>query len=183
MIDEESLRSLEKLHQLKTDGVITEADFEAAKERLLTAPAAQAKAVKGAGPIEIPADDNHFGWMVLALRRYADFTGRSSRKEFWMFLLFTNLIGLCLGLMFVADTDVFGDTGPIAKLAMVTMVLGVLAALVPFLAVQVRRFHDQGKSGWFALLNLIPYVGPLVVLGFMLIQGEEGDNQFGADPR
>ena len=49
-------------------------------------------------------------------------------------------------------------------------------------AVQVRRFHDQDKSGWLALMNLIPYLGAIVALGFMLIPGTEGDNQYGVDP-
>ncbi len=58
-----------------------------------------------------------------------------------------------------------------------------LAFVVPLVAVQVRRFHDQDKSGWFVLLNLIPYIGVLVVLVFMLLDGTAGDNRFGPDPK
>lgn len=100
-----------------------------------------------------------------------------------MFLLATNLAALVLALIIVGDTGVFGYTDAIGKLAMLTLGLGILGAIVPYIAAQVRRFHDQGKSGWFALLNLIPYIGPIVVLGFMLIPGVEGDNEFGPDPR
>jgi uncharacterized membrane protein YhaH (DUF805 family) len=120
--------------------------------------------------------------MVLPLRRYAQFTGRSSRKEFWMFLLFTNAVSLALGLIWTLDTDVFGQPGPIGNLALALLVIGVLGVIVPVIAVEVRRFHDQGKSGWFSLLNLIPYIGPLIVLGFMLVPGTAGDNEYGEDP-
>ena len=58
----------------------------------------------------------------------------------------------------------------------------VQAAILPYIAVQVRRFHDQGKSGWFAALNLIPYLGVFVVLAFMLVPGQHGDNEYGGDP-
>lgn len=55
--------------------------------------------------------------------------------------------------------------------------------LVPTLAVQVRRFHDQGLSGWFVLLHFVPYLGTFAVLVFMFIKGNDGPNKFGPDPR
>jgi uncharacterized membrane protein YhaH (DUF805 family) len=61
-------------------------------------------------------------------------------------------------------------------------ILVLLALIIPQSAVQVRRFHDQDKSGWFALLNLIPYLGALIVLVFMMIEGTTGENQYGPDP-
>ena len=91
-----------------------------------------------------------------------------------MFLLFTNLVAATL---FIFGAAISPDLG--AGL----LLLGVLGALLPFIAVQVRRFHDQGKSGWFALLNLIPYVGIVIVLIFMAINGAAGDNQYGPDPK
>ena len=54
---------------------------------------------------------------------------------------------------------------------------------MPLIAVEVRRFHDQDRSGWFALLNLIPYIGPLIVLGMMCIDGTPGENRFGPNPK
>lgn len=59
----------------------------------------------------------------------------------------------------------------------------VLAILIPSIAVQVRRFHDQDKSGWFVLLALIPFLGGLVVLVFMCLEGTRGPNRFGPDPK
>jgi uncharacterized membrane protein YhaH (DUF805 family) len=62
------------------------------------------------------------------------------------------------------------------------LVIYALAILVPSLAVQVRRFHDQDKSGWFILLGFIPAVGGLIVLVFMCLPGTPGSNQYGPDP-
>jgi uncharacterized membrane protein YhaH (DUF805 family) len=65
------------------------------------------------------------------------------------------------------------------------VILGVffLGTFIPSLAVQVRRFHDQDKSGWFILLNFVPYVGGLIVFVFMCLEGTRGPNRFGADPK
>ena len=64
-------------------------------------------------------------------------------------------------------------------------VLGVfaLASIIPAIAVQVRRFHDQDKSGWFVLLNFIPIIGGLIVLVMMFLDGTPGPNRFGPDPK
>jgi len=65
----------------------------------------------------------------------------------------------------------------------VLLILLYLALFIPWLAVQVRRFHDQDMSGWFVLLQFIPYVGGLIMLVFMCIDGTPGPNRFGADPK
>jgi uncharacterized membrane protein YhaH (DUF805 family) len=180
MIDEEALRSIEKLHEMKAGGIISEEEFEETKRRLLSG----GRAVKASPDREAvaPAAEQHLAWMFLPLKRYAQFHGRSSRREFWMFLLMTNVVALALAIIAMSDTNIFGQTGTIGNLAFALMALGFLGVLVPLVAVEVRRFHDQGKSGWFALLNLIPYIGALIVLGFMLVPGNEGENDFGPDP-
>ena len=66
---------------------------------------------------------------------------------------------------------------------MILFVVFWLAVIVPSIAVQVRRFHDQDKSGWFVLLNFIPYLGGLIVLVFMFLEGTRGPNRFGPDPK
>lgn len=118
-------------------------------------------------------------WMLLPLKRYADFKGRSRRREYWMFALgimiaMTVLILLTGGL---ADDG----SGPSGGFALVGLFF--IAIFVPSLAVQVRRFHDQGRSGWLILLNLIPYIGSLIVLVFMCLPGNPGPNRFGPDPK
>lgn len=74
------------------------------------------------------------------------------------------------------------NMGSIGFLGLVFVVLAFVGLFIPTIAVQVRRFHDQNKSGWFALFNLVPYAGPLIIAIFMLIPGTQGDNDFGPDP-
>lgn len=120
--------------------------------------------------------------MVLPIRRYADFTGRSGRREFWMYMLGSNVgIGL-FTLLALSQTDEYGDMSSSGSATFALIVLALLGLIVPTLSVQARRFHDQDKSGWFTLLNLIPYVGPIVVLIFMALEGTHGENQYGPDP-
>lgn len=118
-------------------------------------------------------------WMILPLKRYADFKGRSRRKEYWMFLLgvviaaiFVALIETALGM----DGSIGGTYGPLTLL----LILGII---IPSLAVQIRRFHDQDKSGWFVLIGFIPLLGSLIVLVFMCLEGTRGPNRFGPDPK
>ncbi|MDO7836933.1 DUF805 domain-containing protein [Sphingobium sp. HBC34] len=119
-------------------------------------------------------------YMFLPLRRYADFSGRSRRKEYWMFALFYFLL---LGALFVMSDITGGDSGRFGSPLIILFGIAILALFIPSLAVQVRRFHDQDKSGWFVLLNFIPYVGGIIVLVFMCLEGTRGENRFGPDPK
>lgn len=175
MIDDESLNSIERLHKLKAEGVITESDFEAAKQKLLSGQ----RAVKSASalPTADLAENDWFGWATLPLKKYADFTGRSSRKEFWMFMLLYAVVFIVCGILGAVD-----ESGPLGKLAFVALIVTLLGTVVPTFAVTARRFHDLDKSGWFALLWLVPYLGVLVFIP-MVIEGTRGDNRFGPDPK
>ena len=124
-------------------------------------------------------------WMILPFKRYAEFSGRSRRKEYWMFVLLQILLLVPLILIVSALAGPSADPAdPFGSPAMIA-VLGVyfLVFFIPGLAVQVRRFHDQDKSGWFILLGFIPYVGGLITLVFMCIEGTRGPNRFGPDPK
>lgn len=117
-----------------------------------------------------------FGWLTLAYRRCRDTRGRSSRKEFWMFAL--SALGI-----FAAFVSIL-DNGPLpAAIGVPLLLLYLLLVAATLLTVQIRRFHDQDRSGWFVLLNLIPYVGWAIVLAFMLVGGTPGDNRFGPSPK
>ena len=126
-------------------------------------------------------------WMLLPLKRYADFSGRSRRKEYWMFILGVTVVALLLGILAVllgGGLSASAESGGIlAGPFMIVFAIFWLGLIVPSIAVQVRRFHDQDKSGWFVLLNLIPYVGGLIVLVFMFLEGTRGPNRFGPDPK
>lgn len=129
--------------------------------------------------------------MFLPLKRFADFQGRSSRMEYWLFILFYTLVFVACGVLAAigiamspnADLAAVG-TGTILFWAGAALGGGfALAMVIPGLAVQVRRFHDQDRSGWMLLLGLIPYVGGIVVLVFMCLEGTRGSNRFGANPK
>jgi uncharacterized membrane protein YhaH (DUF805 family) len=125
-------------------------------------------------------------WMLLPLKRYADFSGRSRRMEYWMFTLGI-LIAELLLVALLAAAGSFAPENDNAPSVMGLLVTGVffvfvVAIIVPSLAVQVRRFHDLDKSGWSVLLAFIPFVGGLIVLVFMCMPGTRGPNRFGDDP-
>lgn len=127
-------------------------------------------------------------WMLMPYRRYADFSGRSRRREYWMFVLFTFIVvAACMILMFAGgmSLDEDGQAAPGLLFWVGTAVLAIwgIGSFIPSIAVQVRRFHDQDKSGWLILLGFIPYLGGLIVLIFMCIEGTRGPNRFGADPK
>lgn len=125
-------------------------------------------------------------WMLMPLKRYADFSGRSRRKEYWMFILFQILLLIIPAGLLISGMPGGDMTGEMSTTGMIgagLIGLILLALLVPSIAVSVRRFHDQDKSGWFYLLNFIPYIGGLIVFIFMLLEGTRGPNRFGADPK
>jgi uncharacterized membrane protein YhaH (DUF805 family) len=117
-------------------------------------------------------------WYVEALRKYATFTGRARRKEFWFFQLFVLLIGIALsladrGLGVLDDETGLGVLSGIFSLAM----------FLPNLAVSVRRLHDTDRSGWWLLLCFVPLIGIVVLLVFFCLDGTRGTNRFGDDPK
>jgi uncharacterized membrane protein YhaH (DUF805 family) len=120
-------------------------------------------------------------WMILPYKRYFEFTGRSRRKEYWMFTLLQVLI--IFGLIAIAFA--FSSAGEDTVLTILYGGLGLwfLVTFIPNLAVQVRRFHDQDLTGWLSLLGFIPYIGGLIILVFMCIDGKRGPNKYGPDPK
>lgn len=184
---EDVVKSIEELHRLKSAGIITDTEFEQSKQQLLFGrgkpAAAQPERFTGLPAFtgDLPSDNDHVGWITLPLRRYADFKGRSGRKEFWMF----QLLPVGLFLFLVAVGFAFGGgvgEGTAIGLSIALVMLAVLALIVPQLAVQVRRLHDQDRSGWLVAFNLVPYIGPIIVLILMLMEGTVGENKYGPDP-
>jgi uncharacterized membrane protein YhaH (DUF805 family) len=111
-------------------------------------------------------------WYLKVLKQYAVFSGRARRTEYWMFVLFNILAGIVLGIV-----DKFAGTDP--------WLGGIysLAVLIPGIAVSVRRLHDTDRSGLWFLASLVPCVGAIILLVFMIQEGTRGDNQFGPDPK
>ena len=131
-------------------------------------------------------------WMILPLRRYAEFSGRARPKEYWMYVLFLILCSMAISIVETAlglgttnrwayregwmmGAGAAHSGGPLTALFW-------LGTFVPSLAVSVRRLHDTDRSGWWLLLWLIPFVGWIVLLVFMVMVGTRGPNRFGSDP-
>lgn len=127
-------------------------------------------------------------WMLMPYRRYADFSGRSRRKEYWMFVLLSAIVSaICVALMVAGgwQGQLDGGTSPGGTFWLGAAILAVfgIGSFIPSIAVQVRRFHDQNRSGWMVLLGFVPYVGGIIVLVFMCLEGTRGANRFGPDPK
>jgi len=104
-------------------------------------------------------------WYLGPLRKYADFSGRASRKEYWPFLLGQSVIGFVLFLLFPVLYFMF-----------------FLGTIVPALAVWVRRLHDTNRSGWWLFITFVPVVGGIAMFVFLVLEGTSGDNDYGSNP-
>lgn len=123
------------------------------------------------------------------LRNYGNFNGWAQRSEFWWFsLAWILLYGLIYALFAVpmdVDEGIYSEntwaiTGFV--LFLVWLILAI-ALILPSLAVTCRRLHDTGKSGWFQLLNLVPFpFGAILVYILCAMPGTRGPNQYGPDP-
>ena len=114
-------------------------------------------------------------WYLLALKRYAEFSGRSTRNEFWFFVLFNVLISLGLTIVGELLGAYIGGFGFLQGIYS-------LATLVPTFAVCVRRLHDTGRSGFWILVGLIPFIGSIILLIFYCQGSQESGNQYGPSP-
>ena len=118
---------------------------------------------------------NHYieDYYIGVLKKYAVFSGRARRAEYWYFFLFSLLIGIALGVVSAAIGDSKGTLGTLYS----------VAVFIPGLAVSVRRLHDIGKSGWMLLLSLIPIIGAIWIFILMLRDSNPGENKYGPNPK
>lgn len=131
--------------------------------------------------------------MFQPLRKYADFSGRARRMEFWLFwlfligieIVFSILIGIAGGsMMAISDPNVgFAAMSGPAKGLFGLYCLVMLGLLIPMLAVAFRRLHDTNRTAWWILIGLIPFLGALVLFIFYLLDGTPGSNKYGPDPK
>jgi uncharacterized membrane protein YhaH (DUF805 family) len=145
-------------------------------------------------------------WYLLAFKKYATFSGRSRRQEYWMFFLFNIIFSITIAIL----DEVLGlkeNSGGINNAGILGSIY-TLVTFIPSLAVAVRRLHDTDRSGWYLLLPIAPYV--LIILGIILkggglvltiigglsvlvlaillivwlaTEGTSGENQYGPDPK
>ena len=117
-------------------------------------------------------------WFLLVLKKYADFSGRAQRAEYWYFTLFCFLISIAL-------TIVDGAMGLYSTDARIGVFEGlfILAVFIPSLAVTIRRLHDTNRSAWWFLIAFIPVVGTIVLIIFFVQPGTLGENKYGPNPK
>ena len=117
-------------------------------------------------------------WFLTALKKYAVFSGRSRRSEYWFFALFYFLIGVGLA---IVDT-VAGTMDAATGIGLLGGLFAV-AMIIPSLAVGVRRLHDIGRSGWWLLIGLIPLIGVIILIVWACRDGQPGTNAYGPNPK
>ncbi len=112
------------------------------------------------------------------LGKYATFSGRSRRREFWGYTIVNTII---LGIMIYFYLTAKTDTS--VNLSTAVLIIYIIITTCPTLAATVRRWHDLGRTGKWLWLNLVPGVGTLVTLCFMLGEGEDATNEYGRNPK
>lgn len=117
--------------------------------------------------------------VTVVFRKYADFSGRARRAEYWYFYLAYQLFTLAVSVVFVGFS--ISQIG-LANIYSFLVALFALGAFPPALAVQVRRLHDIDKSGWNMLWFIIPFAGFIIMIVWYCRPGTVGDNRFGPDP-
>jgi len=117
-------------------------------------------------------------WYLEVLKKYADFNGRARRKEYWMFFLFNIIISIAL----IIVDGILGTSAAPGAMGLFGAIY-LLALLIPGIAVAVRRLHDTGRSGWWILIGLVPFVGGIILIVFLVQDSTPGDNQFGRNPK
>ena len=106
---------------------------------------------------------DHF---IGALKKYADFTGRARREEYWMYILIYVVINVILAVL---------------GLDIISSLVG-LALLIPSISIAARRLHDTGRSGWWQLIILIPLIGLIILIVFLAQEGHD-TNDYGTNPK
>ena len=106
-----------------------------------------------------------FEWYLGPLRKFRDFTGRASRRECWLFIIWHLAFIIVL-----------------SWLSGALYMLYALGTLVPSIAVGIRRLHDTNRSGWWLLVTFVPFVGFIVMIVFLASAGTTGENDYGSEP-
>ena len=127
-------------------------------------------------------------WYLKVMRdNYTNFSGRARRKEYWMFtLVYVIILTGCTVLDNVLGTVFMMDAGPLGEISMgygwAYTICGLIH-FIPGLGLAVRRLHDVGKSGWFYLIFLIPFIGAVWLLVLFCLEGKKEDNKYGSNPK
>lgn len=117
-------------------------------------------------------------WYLKCWKQYADFSGRARRKEYWIFSLINNII-----IFFLYILQIVMIESTLWLIFPIILFLYAMAVFLPGLAVNIRRLHDIGKSGWWYLIYLIPIISAIWLTVLMCLDSEPGENQWGENPK
>lgn len=112
--------------------------------------------------------------------KYATFTGRARRKEYWTFLL-VNLVIILVVQIFIVSTK--NTSHSVAIVLVLSYVAYCLILILPSIAVIVRRLHDTGRSGWWYFISVVPIIGGVWLLVLMCLDSTPGENEYGPNPK
>src|SRR5262245_40246323 len=117
-------------------------------------------------------------WYLEVLKKYAVFNGRATRKEYWYFALFNIIISMALAVIDMITGTFSAEVG-------IGLLGGLyqLVILIPGIAVSVRRLHDTDRNGWWLLIAVIPLIGAIALLIFLVQDGKPGENHYGLNPK
>lgn len=127
-------------------------------------------------------------WVLEVFSKYAIFDGRARRSEYWYWYLFNffvsifmAVVSVVINLPFETETDYgIGWFGLFINLVVIVYSLGIV---IPNLAVTVRRLHDTNRSGWWYFISMVPFIGGIILLIYLIEDGTPGDNQYGPNPK
>ena len=118
---------------------------------------------------------------TILTQNYCNFNDRARRSEYWLFVLFNIIVEFILsGIAFILTLFLPKNSAPYAY---VLVSLYSLIIFIPGLALTIRRLHDTGKSGWYILVALIPIVGGIIVLYFLVQDSQQEQNEYGISPK
>lgn len=117
-------------------------------------------------------------FMETLKERYAKFDGRATRTEFWCFQLFGFLAELVAIVLVGVLASAGGDKDGVGVGGVIALVV-ILALVIPYISVTIRRLHDTGRSGWWSLINLVPYIGFVIVFVLCALESEPNTNRYG----
>ena len=139
-----------------------------------------------AAPAFSPRPQQMMGFMealtTVFRNKYATFSGRASRSEYWWGYLGLAVTSTVLQIFWVVGTIALLDFGQIAALPSLIALVAALGLIIPSIAVNVRRLHDTGKSGWMLLIILIPCIEFILWIVWMVEDGQAHDNAYGPVP-
>ncbi len=119
-------------------------------------------------------------YFMKAMQEYATFTGRATRREYWMFVLFQIIFSLMLYALTIVGA--VSESQTLMIIGSVLLGIYILATFIPSLAAAVRRLHDTGRSGWFYFIAFVPVVGGIILIVFLASEGQHGPNKWGPNP-